>query len=142
MRRRAYLAATGATLAGLSGCLATLGTGGATCGEGCNIGMSTNAFEPETHETTVGSTVVWKNTSSRAHTVTAYEGSIPEEAPFFASGGFDSVTDARNAWKKRLGGGIDPGGSFEYTVEVPGTYRYFCIPHERKGMVGKLVVTE
>jgi plastocyanin len=142
MRRRAYLASAGAALAGLSGCLGTLGTAGATCGEGCNIGMSTNAFDPETHETTVGTTVVWRNTSSRAHTVTAYDDSIPDEADFFASGGFESTDAAREGWNERLAGGIDPGGTFEYTPEVPGNYAYFCIPHVGKGMVGALEVTE
>jgi plastocyanin len=142
MRRRTYLGAVVGTVAGLSGCLTGLGTGGAQCTEGCNIGMSTNAFKPQRYETTVGSVVSWKNTSSRAHTVTAYEGSIPEGAEFFASGGYESTQEARDAWNSDLGGGIDPGGTFEHTFEVPGEYGYFCIPHERQGMVGTVLVRE
>jgi plastocyanin len=142
MRRRALLATAGAAMAGLPGCLGGLGTGGARCGDECDVGMSTNAYLPETHETSVGSTVVWRNTSSRAHTVTAYEGGLPDGARYFASGGFGSESDAREAWDTGIDGGINPGGTFEYTVEVPGTYAYFCIPHERQGMVGTIEVTE
>ncbi|PSQ16272.1 halocyanin [Halobacteriales archaeon QS_8_69_26] len=141
MKRRALLATAGATLAGGAGCLGTLGSGGASCGSDCDVGMSTNAFLPEEYEVPVGTTVVWKNTSSRAHTVTAYEQGIPDDATFFASGGFESESAARDGWRD-LDGGIDPNETYEQTVEVPGTYQYFCIPHERGGMVGKLVVTE
>ena len=37
-------------------------------------------------------------------------------------------------------GFIPPGGDFSYTFTVPGTYRYFCLPHEKAGMVGVIVV--
>jgi plastocyanin len=143
MRRRALLATAGAALAGLSGCLDTLGTAGARCDEDCDVGMSTVAFLPETHETTVGSTVTWVNTSSRGHSVTAYENALPEGAEFFASGEYDSEAAAREDWD--AGGAawrIDPRGTYEYTFELPGTYPYFCIPHESMGMVGTVEVTE
>ncbi|MCL5279758.1 MAG: plastocyanin/azurin family copper-binding protein [Planctomycetes bacterium] len=29
---------------------------------------------------------------------------------------------------------------FQHTFEVPGTYVYFCLPHEAMGMVGKVTV--
>ncbi len=131
-----------AAIGSTAGCLGGLGTGGADCGEDCDIGMSTNAFIPEEFETTVGSTVVWRNTSSRAHTVTAYDGGIPEAAAYFASGGYDSETAARDAWDAELGGGLDPDESYEHTFEVPGEYAYACIPHERQGMTGIVRVTE
>jgi plastocyanin len=142
MRRRRLLATAATGIAvGSAGCLDVLGTGssGRGCGENCDVGMSTNAFLPDRYEVSVGDTVVWKNTSSRAHSVTAYDGGLPEDAPYFASGGFDSESAARDGWND-LRGGIDPGETFEYTVEVAGTYSYFCIPHERGGMVGELVV--
>jgi plastocyanin len=28
-----------------------------------------------------------------------------------------------------------------HTFDVPGTYQYFCIPHEMAGMTGTVVVT-
>lgn len=37
-------------------------------------------------------------------------------------------------------GFIPPGGDYSYTFTVPGIYRYFCLPHEKAGMVGVIVV--
>lgn len=144
MRRRAYLATAGAAvLSGLSGCLGGLGTAGARCDDGCDVGMSTVAFLPESYEVTVGSTVVWSNTSSRGHSVTAYENSLPEGADFFSSGEYESEAAARDDWDD---GGtawrIDPGETYEYTFEVAGTYPYYCIPHESMGMAGTIYVRE
>jgi plastocyanin len=34
------------------------------------------------------------------------------------------------------------GDDFTHTFETVGEYAYFCIPHERAGMVGTVVVTE
>jgi hypothetical protein len=33
------------------------------------------------------------------------------------------------------------GGTFSFTFEEPGTYDYFCIPHESLGMIGSVTVT-
>jgi hypothetical protein len=33
------------------------------------------------------------------------------------------------------------GGTFSFTFEEPGTYDYFCIPHEEMGMVGSVTVS-
>jgi plastocyanin len=135
MHRRAFLATGVATLSG--GCLGVLG------GEdGYDVGMTSQAFEPEAIEVEVGTEVVWQNTNSRAHTVTAYENAIPDEADYFATGGFDSEQAARDAWYADGSGNIYGGDTFSYTVEVPGTYDYFCIPHEGGGMAGRIVVTE
>jgi hypothetical protein len=32
-------------------------------------------------------------------------------------------------------------GTFSFTFEEPGTYDYFCIPHESLGMIGSVTVT-
>jgi plastocyanin len=138
MKRRTFLAAAGSTATvGLAGCL-----GGTPDLAENEIGMSTRAFEPGRKTVSVGTTVRWRNTDRGVHTVTAYEGNIPEEADYFASGGFDSESAARDAWFQSTDGGINSGGTFEYTVEVPGEYKYFCIPHEASGMIGTLVVEE
>jgi len=134
MNRRAFLAVVGASGASLSGCV---GLGGSSTPSAYDVGMGANAFRPETHETTVGEAVVWKNTSSRAHTVTAYGDRIPDGAAYFASGGFDSERAARN---DVAGGLIDPGGTYDRAFEEPGRYEYFCVPHEGSGMVGTVVV--
>ena len=35
---------------------------------------------------------------------------------------------------------VEPGDSFEITLDVPGVYDYYCEPHEEAGMVGRIVV--
>lgn len=94
-------------------------------------------FAPEEITVSAGDTVVFTNTSSEAHSVTAYLEDIPEGADYFTSGGFESESEARDNITETL---VRSGGSFEVTLEEPGTYRYFCIPHEGAGMVGEIVV--
>lgn len=145
MNRRTLLAALGTgTVAGLAGCSSVLGSddGGPCGGETCSIGMTRNAFVPRRFAVSVGETVVWKNTSGANHTVTAYEDAIPDAAAYFASGGYDSEERAREAWYRSLEGGLEPRETFEHTFEVPGRYNYVCIPHERAGMSGTVVVSE
>jgi len=96
-------------------------------------------FAPDSAAVTPGTTVVWENVGSIGHSVTAYEDDIPEEAEYFASGGFDSEQAAREAYPDQ--GDIPGGESYEHTFEVEGTYDYFCIPHESVGMVATLEVT-
>src|SRR5215212_707133 len=73
------------------------------------------AFEPGTVTVPVGATVIWTNTGSRSHTVTADDGS------------FDS-------------GRLDPGEQFSQTFDQPGTFPYHCGFHSQ--MQGSIVVTE
>lgn len=135
MERRSYLAAIGSTAAVVaSGCLGVLA-------DDYDVGMTPTAFEPMEITVEPGDTVVWKNTSSRGHTVTAYGNVIPDEAAFFATGGFDTEADARDAWNTGGEDGIMPiGGTYSHTFEVPGRHEYFCIPHERESMVGTVIV--
>ena len=150
MKRRAYLATLGsAGLLGLAGCTAIgdLGEDILDNSEDYDIGMTRNAFYPDPHEVSVGDTVVWKNTSEATHTVTAYEGGIPDEAEYFASGGFENQEEAEHAWFEDRGGGFDRPETFEHTFEVPGNYSYYCIPHEIDGrgsgrMIGVIRVLE
>jgi len=137
MKRRAFLAGTGVALGSLAGCVRTQGST-----DQWDVTTTDSKFRPARYEASVGETVVWHNTSQRSHTVTAYQDRIPDGATYFASGGFDSEQAARDGWKRGLEGAIHPGESFEHTFETPGTYRYFCIPHEVMGMVGSVVVTK
>ena len=140
MNRRAYLSTLGsAAVAGLAGCTGLLSDD--DDGE-YDIGMSANAFMPSSYEVTVGDTVVWRNTSSRGHSVTAYEDAIPGDAEYFATGGHESQSAAEEAWTSSRDGNLQRGDTFEYTFEVPGEYRYYCIPHVPQGMEGTIVVTE
>lgn len=145
MQRRAYLATVGsAGLLGLAGCVAIgdIGEDILDNSDDYDIGMTRNEFLPQVYEASVGETVVWANTSGALHTVTAYEGSVPDGADFFASGGFESQAEAVDAWEHDLGGGFDTRETYEHTFEVPGTYSYYCIPHEVGGMVGTVRVSE
>jgi plastocyanin len=144
MDRRAYLATVAAATAGsAAGCLGAVDLpGGGLSEDDFDIGMSANAYLPESYEVSVGETVVWGNNGSRGHTVTAYEAALPDAAEFFASGGFEAETPARESWKNTGAGNISPGETFSHTFEVAGEHDYFCIPHEPKGMVGTIVVRE
>jgi plastocyanin len=136
MRRRRVLATLGAAFAtGGAGCTA-VGTPGGVDGD---VGMTAVAFEPETLTVSAGEEVVWYNNSARAHSITAYEDGIPAEAEYFATGGYDSEAAAREAWDG-MNGAITNGQQYAHTFELPGTYSYFCIPHERGGMIGQVVV--
>jgi plastocyanin len=78
----------------------------------------------------VGDTVQWVNGGETVHSVSTTaanaqnrkDTSMPKGAVAFDSGF------------------IPPGGDYSYTFTVPGTYRYFCLPHEKAGMVGVIVV--
>ena len=78
----------------------------------------------------VGETVRWVNGGETVHSVSTSaanaqnprDTSMPKGATAFDSGF------------------IPPGGDYSYTFTVPGTYRYFCLPHEKAGMVGMIVV--
>jgi len=95
------------------------------------VGMTnTMTYTPDTVRVQVGETVRWKNSSDVMHTVTA----DPEEA--FKK---ESVTLPDGAATFNSGN-LSPSATFEHTFEVPGTYTYFCIPHEAVGMNGTVIV--
>jgi plastocyanin len=87
-------------------------------------------FEPAQVRVRAGEAVLWRNASSLTHTATAdpsrakdrRDVALPEGAPAFHSGD------------------VAPGGSWRQVFTVPGTYRYFCVPHETKGMVATVEV--
>jgi plastocyanin len=91
--------------------------GGALTAE---VTLVNTAFNPPQIEVEAGTTVTWINADTTAHTVTAGTRDAP-------TGLFDS-------------GNLDPGGTFSFTFTEPGTYDYFCTPHD--GMDGTVVVTE
>ncbi|QZX99596.1 cupredoxin domain-containing protein [Halobaculum rubrum] len=139
MDRRRFLATAGAAASlSLSGCAAVL-PGSAS--DDYDVGMTAEAFRPYEITVSVGDTVVWENTSTRAHSVTAYEDQIPEGAEYFATGGYDSEAAAVDAWDGSKGA-ISANQRFEHTFEVSGDYTYYCIPHEQAGMVGIVHVEE
>jgi plastocyanin len=95
------------------------------------VGMtSTLSFDPDTVRIEAGQTVRWKNSSVIVHTVTA----DPEEASIEESVKLPGEASPFNS------GNLDPKATFEHTFDVPGTYRYFCIPHEGTKMYGTVIV--
>jgi plastocyanin len=101
-------------------------------------------FDPAELTIAPGDTVIWENVGSIGHSVTAYEDATPADAAYFASGGFDSETAARNNYSVGDAGSGDVvgGETYQHTFEGEGTYEYFCIPHEGAGMVGTIQVGE
>jgi len=135
--RRRALALGGTTLATLVAGCSDGDDGNGADGEQ-RIGMTDDlAYEPDAVTVSSGTTVVWENDGSVAHTVTAYGEEIPSAADYFASGGFDSESAARDDLQAGL---IDDGETFEHTFETTGEYEYFCIPHESADMIGSITV--
>ena len=90
--------------------------------------LMTDAFRFEPDEVTIhaGEAVEWRNVSPFDHVVTddrtLGDAAIPAGAQAFSS-------DA-----------IAAGDSYRRVFSIPGEYRYFCVPHEGIGMVGRITV--
>ncbi len=88
--------------------------------EPVQVAMVNVTFEPREITVKPGTTVIWTNEDSFAHTITAGTREQP-------SGLFDS-------------GSVEGGGTFSFTFEETGTYEYFCSFHP--GMDGVIIVEE
>ncbi|WP_049912200.1 plastocyanin/azurin family copper-binding protein [Halorubrum kocurii] len=141
MHRRRFLRGAGVA-GGVAATTALAGCAGVGGEPDYDVGMVADGYRPAELTVSVGDTVVWENTSARTHTVTAYEGGIPEGADYFASGGFDDERSARDAWQDDFGGALESGDRFAHTFSVPGRYDYVCIPHETGGMYATVFVEE
>jgi plastocyanin len=128
------------TLKAVAILVVALALGACSSGDGNTVAMqSGQRFEPEVLTVDAGQTVTFVNESEDAHTVTAYENEIPETASYFSSGGFVNENEARD---DLAGGLLSEGEKFDVRFEMPGTYQYFCIPHEDSGMTGRIVVEQ
>lgn len=89
-------------------------------------------FEPASLTISKGTAVTWRNGSQTVHTVT--------DDPTKATDKADAALPAgAQPWDS---GNLNPGQTFSHTFDVPGTYKYFCIPHEAAGMTGTIIVTD
>jgi len=87
-------------------------------------------FLPDKVTIKTGQTVQWVNNAKTLHSVDGdptmalkpSDVSLPHGASSFDSGF------------------MKPGMTWEYTFKVPGTYKYTCVPHEKDGMNGEIVV--
>jgi plastocyanin len=82
------------------------------------IFMKNTAFTPANRAISIGTTLTWKNQDNFAHTVTS-------GTPGNPSGLFDS-------------GNLGSGGSFSYTFNSAGSFKYFCSIHP--AMTGTITV--
>ena len=87
-------------------------------------------FDPETVTIEAGQTVLWTNTSDMIHTVTANPAKAKNKNNCKLPAGAEAFDS----------GAIEPGKTYSQTFTVPGTYKYFCVPHETMGMTGKVIV--
>jgi plastocyanin len=78
----------------------------------------------------VGQPVQWINTGQVVHTVTLVPEDVQDPKDVSMPKGAETFDS----------GFMAPGATFTHTFKIPGTYRYFCIPHEKAGMVGEVVV--
>ncbi|WP_336325523.1 DUF5059 domain-containing protein [Halovenus sp. HT40] len=105
------------------------------------VDMQAVSFDPEEITFQQGETVAWRFAAGEPHNVVAYEAEIPDDAEYWASGGFESESAAREGWENGQGA-VQEGQSYVKTFETPGEHGYFCVPHETAGMVGTVVVEE
>lgn len=131
LRRSRSVLAVGTTA--IAGCLGGSGPSGPT------VTMTGDLrFDPADVAIDPGQQVTWVNESGVPHTASAYEEGIPDEASYFASGGYESEQAVRQSTSAR--GFLERGETYSYTFDVTGTYQYFCLPHEESGMVGRVIV--
>ena len=128
--RRSVLALLGGAF--LAACFSERPTTGPDDDEATVVEMTPELdFVPETVNIARGETVVWRNTSSFVHTVTADPSKADDPSNVALPAGADPFDS----------GSIPAGGEYRRTSDVAGEYRYFCIPHEAQGMVGRIVVS-
>lgn len=129
--RRALLRLAGiTTIAGVGGALGACGaTTEAANGPVVEMG-ALSVFSPARLTIKAGQTVTWRNTSSIVHS---------------ATGDPKKLAKAENA---RLPASVPPwdsgsilaGKTRSRTFDMPGEYRYACVPHEIAGMIGIIIV--
>lgn len=113
--RREFLGALGSVAA--TGLVAA---GAGRAHESRTVRMETNYFDPVGLFVEPGTTVRFEVVEG-SHSATAYESRIPDGATAFDTGVISS-------------------GGVSVTFDTPGTYDYYCKPHESMGMVGRIVV--
>lgn len=87
-------------------------------------------FDPIGLRLAPGQTVRWINVDlGNAHTATAYH-----------PANFDRprrIPEGATPWNSDY---LLPNETFAVTLTVPGVYDYYCVPHERAGMVARIIV--
>lgn len=87
-------------------------------------------FRPAQIVIAQGDTVVFTNTSTGRHTVTDDPSLVANPASVVLPEGAEAFHS----------GTMAPGATFTHDFTVAGSYQYVCLPHERMGMKGQIVV--
>ena len=96
------------------------------------VQVQNGRFSPSPITISVGDTIEFQNGSTGTHTVTA------DPALALVPSNVELPVGAEPFNSGRL----TPGKTFSHTFTVAGNYRYVCLPHEKMGMKGAVVVTE
>ena len=80
----------------------------------------------------LGQTIEWVNNAQTLHGVTTDPDSAQKPGDVSSPPGAKPIDS----------GFMKPGSTFDYTFTVPGSYKYLCLPHEKDGMVGYVVVSK
>jgi plastocyanin len=90
------------------------------------------AFQPSLITIKVGQSIEWENVGNEVHHATSDPSLAIKPAEVTNPPGaepFDS-------------GFLRPGETFTHTFTISGEYRYACVVHEAKGMIGTIVVVK
>jgi plastocyanin len=102
--------------------VAPSGSAGAGSLSAIHVKIHDHTFVPAVVHAKPGQPIVWLNTDQDFHTVTS---------------GADNTDDHR--WKSSPP--IPDGQTFTVRLRAPGTYRYFCLPHQfEASMHGTVIV--
>ena len=83
-------------------------------------------FEPSEFTVKAGDTITFKNNAGYPHNVVFDEDEVPS--------GVDATKISQEEYLNA------PGETYSVTLTVPGTYGFYCEPHQGAGMVGKITV--
>ncbi|WVZ91250.1 hypothetical protein U9M48_037446 [Paspalum notatum var. saurae] len=126
-RVRASLGRAAGTAAVAVAASALLAGGAAMAQEvllGANGGVL--VFEPSEFAVKSGETITFKNNAGFPHNVVFDEDEVPS--------GVDAAKISQEEYLNA------PGETYSVTLTVPGTYSFYCEPHQAAGMVGKVTV--
>ncbi|HYM02530.1 MAG TPA: plastocyanin/azurin family copper-binding protein [Stellaceae bacterium] len=127
MRARLFLSGLGvaAVLGVATAAVAAAGDAGAM------VTITDNfRFDPAAVTIRAGEAVLFHNASPFVHTVT--------DDPKLAGQPADAVLPA--GAEVFSSGNLEPGADYRRVLTVPGTYKFFCVPHEGIGMLGEITV--
>lgn len=127
--RRELLGSVGvAAAAATAGCFANDDGGDTTAAENAVVvgPDGSYAYEPASLTVSVGETVTWRWESANHNIVVSGQ---PDAASWSGTDGDASTT-------------YDAEHTYEHAFETPGTYEYYCQPHEGLGMTAEVVVEE